>query len=124
MADFYTYRNEVTGKRRRRKIFLALIVILALLCAAVGLFWFGRGETAAAPAATPAPTQEPTAAPTETPAPAQETAAEPQRILPNVDTAAWDKSEAVPATIDTEYLNTDHRMVAVPDAGHCDQQLF
>ena len=51
MADFYTYRNEVTGKRRRRKIFLALIVILALLCAAVGLFWFGRGETAAAPAA-------------------------------------------------------------------------
>ena len=117
MADFYTYRNEVTGKRRRRKIFLALIVVLALLCAAVGLFWFGRGETAAAQAATPAPTQEPTAAPTETPAPAQETAAEPQRILPNVDTAAWDKSEAVPATIDTEYLNTDHRMVAVPMLG-------
>ena len=123
MADFYTYRNEVTGKRRRRKIFLALIVILALLCAAVGLFWFGRGETAAAPAATPAPTQEPTAAPTETPAPAQETA-EPQRILPNVDTAAWDKSEAVPATIDTEYLNTDHRMVAVPMLGTVTNSYF
>lgn len=124
MADFYTYRNEVTGKRRRRKIFLALIVVLALLCAAVGLFWFGRGETAAAPAATPAPTQEPTAAPTETPAPAQETAAEPQRILPNVDTAAWDKSEAVPATIDTEYLNTDHRMVAVPMLGTVTKDYF
>ena len=124
MADFYTYRNEVTGKRRRRKIFLALIVVLALLCAAVGLFWFGRGETAAAPAATPAPTQEPTAAPTETPAPAQETAAEPQRILPNVDTAAWDKSEAVPATIDTEYLNTDHRMVAVPMLGTVTNSYF
>lgn len=123
MADFYTYRNEVTGKRRRRKIFLALIVVLALLCAAVGLFWFGRGETAAAPAATPAPTQEPTAAPTETPAPAQETA-EPQRILPNVDTAAWDKSEAVPATIDTEYLNTDHRMVAVPMLGTVTNSYF
>ena len=124
MADFYTYRNEVTGKRRRRKIFLALIVVLALLCAAVGLFWFGRGETAAAQAATPAPTQEPTAAPTETPAPAQETAAEPQRILPNVNTAAWDKSEAVPATIDTEYLNTDHRMVAVPMLGTVTNSYF
>ena len=33
MADFYTYRSEVAGKRRKRKLFLALIVLLALLCA-------------------------------------------------------------------------------------------
>ena len=31
MADFYTYRSEVAGKRRKRKLFLALIVLLALL---------------------------------------------------------------------------------------------
>ncbi len=49
---------------------------------------------------------------------------EPQRILPNVDTAAWDKSEAVPATIDTEYLNTDHRMVAVPMLGTVTNSYF
>ena len=38
MADFYTYRNEVASKRRKRKMFLVLIVILALLCAGAGFF--------------------------------------------------------------------------------------
>lgn len=50
--------------------------------------------------------------------------AEPQRILPGVDTAAWDKSEAVAATIDTEYRNTDHRMVAVPMLGTVTNDYF
>ncbi len=118
MADFYTYRNEVAGKRRKRKLFLVLIVVLVLLCAGVGAFWFGKNE---APAQEPAATPETavTAAPISTEAPTAEPAAiaEPQRIVPNVDTAAWDKRDAVEQTIDTEYLNTDHRMVAVPMLG-------
>ena len=40
------------------------------------------------------------------------------------DTAAWDKSEAVAATIDTEYRNTDHRMVAVPMLGTVTNDYF
>ena len=28
MADFYTYRNEVAGRRRKRRLFLILIVVL------------------------------------------------------------------------------------------------
>ena len=45
------------------------------------------------------------------------TGAGPARIVQNVDTAVWDTSTAVAQTIDTEYLNTDHRMVAVPMLG-------
>lgn len=125
MADFYTYRNEVAGKRRKRRMFLVLIVILAVLCAAVGLFWFARGENASRQEeSTSTAETAPTAEPTATPTPAQETVAEPQRILPAVDTATWDKSEAVEATIDTEYLNTDHRMVAVPMLGTVTSSYF
>ena len=64
------------------------------------------------------------AAPTEAPSAAPADIAEPQRILPGVDTAAWDKSEAVAATIDTEYRNTDHRMVAVPMLGTVTNDYF
>ena len=130
MADFYTYRSEVAGRRRKRKMFLALIIILALLCAGAGFFWFTRGETPA-PQASPATAEsaaaEPTAAvtPAPTAAPVQEVSIpEPQRIVQNVDTAAWDKSEPVEATIDTEYLNTDHRMVAVPMLGTVTRDYF
>ncbi len=41
----------------------------------------------------------------------------PARIVQAVDTAVWDTSTAVEQTIDTEYLNTDHRMVALPMLG-------
>lgn len=130
MADFYTYRSEVAGRRRKRKMFLALIIILALLCAGAGFFWFTRGETPA-PQASPATAEsaaaEPTAAvaPAPTAAPVQEVSIpEPQRIVQNVDTAAWDKSEPVEATIDIEYLNTDHRMVAVPMLGTVTRDYF
>lgn len=47
MADFYTYRSEVAGKRRKRKLFLALIVLLALLCAGAGFYWFRDNGTPA-----------------------------------------------------------------------------
>ena len=128
MADFYTYRSEVAGKRRKRRMFLVLIVILALVCAGAGFFWFSRGGMPnAEPAATATPEQAEEAAATPAPAaPTEEPTviAEPQRIVQSVDTAAWDKSEPVAATIDTEYLNTDHRMVAVPMLGTVTKDYF
>ena len=127
MADFYTYRSEVAGKRRKRKLFLALIVLLALLCAGAGFYWF-RDNGAPAPqeadsaASQLTATAEPTTAPTA--APTQQPIAEPQRLVQSVDTAVWDKSDAVEQTIDTEYLNTDHRMVAVPMLGTVTKDYF
>ena len=41
-----------------------------------------------------------------------------------IDTAVWDTSTAVEQTIDTEYLNTDHRMVAVPMLGTVTPSYF
>ena len=126
MADFYTYRSEVAGKRRKRRAMLALIILLALLCAGVGLFWFrksGDQEPAAEAepvAAAPSPEAEATPEPTPEPAAPQE----PQRIVQAVETAAWDKSDPVEQTIDTEYLNTDHRMVAVPMLGTVTRDYF
>ena len=35
MADFYTYRNKVAGRRRKRRLMIVLIVVLALLLAAL-----------------------------------------------------------------------------------------
>ena len=104
MADFYTYRNEVAGRRRKRRLFLILIVVLAVLCIGVGYFWFTRQSAPAqtSPAESATPEQAASAAvPTEAPSAAPADIAEPQRILPGVDTAAWDKSEAVAATSDT-----------------------
>ena len=127
MADFYTYRNEVAGRRRKRRLFLILIVVLVLLCIGVGYFWFTRQSAPAqtSPAESATPEQAASAAvPTEAPSAAPADIAEPQRILPGVDTAVWDKSEAVAATIDTEYRNTDHRMVAVPMLGTVTNDYF
>ena len=131
MADFYTYRSKVAGKRRKRKMFLALIIVLAVVCAGAGLFWFTRGESPlpqAAPATAESAAAEQTAAtaaPTPAATPAEETAiTEPRRIVQAVDTAAWDKAETVEATVDTEYLNTDHRMVAVPMLGTVTNDYF
>ena len=126
MADFYTYRNEVASKRRKRKIFLVLIVILALLCAGAGFFWFKNSGTPAPAASAEPVAATPETAPTATEAPTATPAAiaEPQRIVQAVDTAVWDKSDAVEQTIDTEYLNTDHRMVAVPMLGTVTKDYF
>jgi hypothetical protein len=127
MADFYTYRSEVAGKRRKRKLFLALIVLLALLCAGAGFYWFRDNGTPApqeadSAVAQPTATAESTMAPTA--APTQQPIAEPQRLVQSVDTAVWDKSEPVAQTIDTEFLNTDHRMVAVPMLGTVTKDYF
>ena len=127
MADFYTYRSEVAGKRRKRKLFLALIVLLALLCAGAGFYWIRDNGTPApqeadSAAAQPTATAESTMAPTA--APTQQPIAAPQRLVQSVDTAVWDKSEPVAQTIDTEFLNTDHRMVAVPMLGTVTKDYF
>ena len=127
MADFYTYRNEVAGRRRKRRLFLILVVVLAVLSIGTGYFWFARQSAPAqtSPAETATPEQAASAAaPTGAPSAAPADIAEPQRILPSIDTAAWDKSEAVASTIDTEYRNTDHRMVAVPMLGTVTNDYF
>ena len=41
-----------------------------------------------------------------------------------VDTAVWDTSTPVTQTIDTEYLNTDHRMIGVPMLGTVTNDYF
>lgn len=118
MSDFYTYRREVVNQRRRRSAAILLAIALVLLCAAAGFFWFHSGPEEEQPPA--AATAEPTA----TPEPTSGPQADPQRILPAVDRAAWDTATPVEATIDTEYRNTDHRMVALPASGTVDTSYF
>ena len=114
MSDFYTYRNEVAGKKRKRSLMLALLIVLAAACAGVGWFWMQRdaqpaeGEAAAAePVSTSESTEAESEAPVEAAAPAEpvSTGDGPARIVQAVDTAVWDTSTAVEQTIDTEYLN-------------------
>ena len=42
MSDYYNYRNKIERERRRRRAVIALLCVLVLLCAAVGLYWFSR----------------------------------------------------------------------------------
>ena len=131
MADFYTYRNEYAKSRRRRRLVVAVLVLLAAACVAAGLYWHSGGRLPwQAPASTPAPTAAPTpapeasAAPPPTPTPTPAAGEEPQRIVQAVDTAVWNTSTPVAQTIDTEYLNTDHRMIGVPMLGTVTSQYF
>lgn len=127
MADFYTYRNEYANRRRKRRVVLALIVLLALLCAGAGWYWMQHRPAETDPAQADAVAAEPTATPAVTQAPTPEppqTGAEPRRIVQAVDTAVWDTSAAVEQTIDTEYLNTDHRMIGVPMLGTVTNSYF
>ena len=78
MSDFYTYRNEVAGKKRKRSLMLALLIVLAAACAGVGWFWMQRdaqpaeGEAAAAgPISTSESTEAESEAPVEAAAPAE-----------------------------------------------------
>ena len=134
MSDFYTYRNEVASKRRKRTMVLVLVIILAVALAAAGWFWMqydtlptpeGTGQPVVT-AETAADSAPESTAESATPAPAENTAAgaAPTRIVQAVDTAVWDTSTAVEQTIDTEYLNTDHRMVAVPALGTVTPDYF
>lgn len=126
MADFYTYRRNIEAQKRRRRAVVALLAVLVLLCVAAGFFWFGRSAPAGAEVTEATPVATATIAPLETPAPATvETAAyNPQRLLPAVDTAAWDTAAAVTQTIDHEYLNTDARMVGLPALGTLANSYF
>lgn len=124
MADYYTYRRNIKAQKRRRVLVLAAVVLLAVLCAGAGYFWMNH-DAAPAAAPTPSATAEaalPTAAATATP----ETAAPqtPQRLLPAVDTAAWDTAAAAAQTIDTEYLNTDAKMIGLPMLGTVTRSHF
>lgn len=135
MADYYYYRRKIESQRRRRKAVIALLIVLALLCAAAGYFWF-RGHQPEQPAATPESaspeTAEPTPQVTATPMAAtpenatSESAVpySPQRLLPEVENAAWDTSQPVEQTIDFEYLHTDARMVALPQSGRVTREHF
>lgn len=131
MADFYTYRNKYARRRRKRRLVVATLVLLALACIAAGLYWRYHGKLPqAAPSVSAEPTQTPetsaTPTPSPTPSPTPEPAAgeEPQRIVQAVDTAVWNTSTPVTQTIDTEYLNTDHRMIGVPMLGTVTNQYF
>lgn len=128
MADFYTYRNEFASRRRKRRIVLILVLVLALLCAGAGWFFMGRntpedGDPAQADAVAAEPVETPAASEAPTPEPAQ-TGAGPQRIVQAVETSVWNTSNPVEATIDTEYLNTDHRMIGVPMLGTVTDTYF
>lgn len=130
MSDFYTYRNEYANRRRKRRFILVLLVILALLCAAAGWFWHQNNAPSDGEPITDAQTvdAEPTASPevTASPEPTPEAVVgkTPERIVQNVDTAVWNTSTAVEQTIDTEYLNTDHRMIGVPMLGSVTAKYF
>lgn len=128
MSDFYTYRNKFSQRRRKRRAVLVLLVLLALVCAAAGWFW--HQKMGAAPQE-PSPSVQPVA--TVSPAtpessvvqePLQTAARTPERIVQAVDTATWNTSTAVAQTIDTEYLNTDHRMIGVPMLGTVTTNYF
>ena len=126
MADFYTYRNEFSRRRRKRGVVLVLLVILALICAAVGWYWQQKdAEPQPAPQVEATPTAA-TATPevAVTPEPTPATGKAPERIVQAVDTAVWDTSTPVAQTIDTEYLNTDHRMIGVPMLGTVTNDYF
>lgn len=126
MADFYTYRNEFSRRRRKRRVVLVLLVILALICAAVGWYWQQKeAEPQPAPQVEATPTAA-TATPevAVTPEPTPATGKAPERIVQAVDTAVWDTSTPVTQTIDTEYLNTDHRMIGVPMLGTVTNDYF
>ena len=46
------------------------------------------------------------------------------RLLPQVDNAAWDTAAKVAATLNQDYQNTDHRMVALPMLGTVTDSYF
>lgn len=128
MADFYTYRNEFASRRRKQRLVLVLVLVLALLCAVAGWFFMShQAPEQADPAQADALAAEPTATPAVTQAPTPEpvqTGAEPRRIVRAVETSVWDTATPVEQTIDTEYLNTDHRMIGVPMLGTVTSKYF
>lgn len=127
MSDFYTYRNEFSRKRRQRRIVGVLSVLFALACLGAAWYWYQSREPEQMPAPTPTPAAaEPTRSPetAATPAPTPATGETPERIVQAVDTAVWNTSTPVEQTIDTEYFNTDHRMVGVPMLGTVTDSYF
>lgn len=127
MADYYYYRKKVEGERRRRKAVVALLVVLVFLCAGAGWFWFNGRQPESRPA-TPESAAPSTPAPaTATPETASAESAvpySPQRLLPAVEDSSWNTCQPVTQTIDFEYLNTDAKMVALPQSGRVTREHF
>lgn len=129
MADYYYYRKKIENERRRRKAVIALLIVMVVLCAVAGYFWFDRRTPEAAAATPETATAENASSVAATPTPvtaSPESAAPyaPQRLLPEVDTASWDTCQPVEQTIDFEYLNTDAKMVGLPQSGRVTRENF
>ena len=142
-SDFYTYHKQAKDRRRRRYVGVLLFLLALLLAMAGGvLWWYGGGQPASAvqataeqaaaqsaqatatPApATPAP-QTPESATPESATPESAGSYTPVRLLPQVDNAAWDTAAKVAATLNQDYQNTDHRMVALPMLGTVTDSYF
>ena len=123
MSDYYTYRHKVNAQKRGRRAVLALLAVVAGLCALAG--WIHFSAAAPVAAEVPQPTAAPLPTPVATPTPeTAQTAYIPQRLLPAVDAAAWDTSAAAAQTIDLEYLNTDARMIGLPALGRVETSYF
>ena len=143
-SNYYIYRRQMNARRGRKKAGVILLLLALLLVAAGGAMWLHGGtpvpaagalaataEQAAEAAPTPQPTPAPTPSPTPAPTPQEPATAEaaqadytPRRLLAQVDNAAWDTSTRVEPTLNQDYLNTDHRMVALPMLGTVTRDYF
>lgn len=121
MSDYYRYRQKIERQRRRRNAAIALGIVVVLLCAAAGVFWAVRTSARRQPALADAAAE--TAAPTAA-TPEETGPVTPQRLLPAVETAAWDTSSPAAQTIDFDYLNTDSRMAGLPALGTASRAHF
>lgn len=133
-SDYYKYHRKMVNQKRRRTGLIAAAVVAAALLAAAGAFWYFRAraqQAAPANADLPVQAQPLEAATPEEGAPQQELSQEPQpaaagtaRLLPEIASDAWDKSEPVEQTIDLEYWNTDFRMIGLPELGEVSTGYF
>lgn len=129
MADYYYYRKKVENERRRRKAVVALLIVMVVLCAVAGYFWFDSRTPEAAVATPETATAENASSVAATPtavtaSPESAAPYAPQRLLPEVDAASWDTCQPVEQTIDFDYLNTDARMVGLPQSGRVTRENF
>ena len=145
-SNYHVYRRKVNARNGRRRAAVLMALLALLLLAAGAVMWLRNNDPLPASAAVQATAEEAaaaftaaTAAPSPTPAPATprpetpetataESAEEepyaPRRLLQQVDTAAWDTSARVAATLNQDYQNTDHRMVALPMLGTVTDSYF
>ncbi|MGN0975089.1 MAG: GDSL-type esterase/lipase family protein [Gemmiger sp.] len=131
-SDYYNYQRGVVGKKRRRLAAVVTVLVAAALFAAAGVYWYMHTHRAVPAQADATQSEPPAAEPAQatpeqtqpTPEPDPEPAQDSMRLLPAIANEAWDKSEPVEQTIDLEYLNTDFRMVGLPELGEVSTGYF